>query len=41
MYYSKYNNAASIGYKPVFSAMDAIKEEAKYIITQANKIKRD
>ncbi|MFA4989762.1 MAG: NAD-dependent epimerase/dehydratase family protein [Candidatus Omnitrophota bacterium] len=32
IYYSRYRNAASIGYKPVFSSMDTIKEEAKYIL---------
>lgn len=41
VYYSKYNNAINVGYKPKFSSMDAIKEEAKYIITRANKIKED
>lgn len=31
-YYSNYNNAISLGYEPVFSSMDAIKEESRYII---------
>lgn len=40
-YCSQYNNAIDVGYKPVFSSMDVIQEEAKYIINQAtNKIKR-
>ncbi|MFC2039098.1 NAD-dependent epimerase/dehydratase family protein [Chloroflexota bacterium] len=34
VYYSEYNNASKIGYKPVFSSMDTIKEESKYIINQ-------
>lgn len=34
IYYSNYNNAASIGYKPAFSSIDTIKEESKYIINQ-------
>lgn len=40
IYYSKYANAISIGYKPIFNSMAAIKEEAEYIITQANKTKK-
>jgi len=32
IYCSSYNSAASIGYRPAFSSMDAIKEEAKYIV---------
>lgn len=32
IYYSNYNNAACIGYKPKFSSMDAIKQESKYIL---------
>lgn len=32
IYCSNYNNAACIGYKPVFSSMDVIKQEAKYIL---------
>jgi len=32
IYYSKYNKALGIGYKPKFSSMDAIKEESKYIL---------
>lgn len=39
VYYSKYANATSIGYKPVFSSRDTIREEARYIIDSANKIK--
>ncbi len=32
IYCSNYNNASSIGYKPVFTSIDTIKEEAKYIL---------
>ena len=32
IYYSTYNNAARLGFKPVFNSMDAIKEESKYIL---------
>ena len=32
IYYSKYMNAAGIGYKPVFSSMDTIKQESGYIL---------
>lgn len=32
IYYSKYNNASGIGYKPSFSSMDTIKQESKYIL---------
>lgn len=32
IYCSNYMNAAGIGYKPVFSSMDALKEESKYIL---------
>lgn len=32
IYYSNYNNAVCIGYKPVFNSMDAIKEESKHIL---------
>lgn len=32
IYYSKYNKAAQIGYKPVFSSMDTIRQESKYIL---------
>ncbi|HUW22027.1 MAG TPA: NAD(P)-dependent oxidoreductase [Candidatus Bathyarchaeia archaeon] len=33
IYYSKYNKAREIGYKPVFTSMETIKEESKYILT--------
>jgi nucleoside-diphosphate-sugar epimerase len=33
IYCSNYNNAVCIGYKPIFSSMDTIKEESKYILT--------
>lgn len=36
IYYSNYNKAVSIGYKPVFASMDAIKEESKYILLNGN-----
>lgn len=32
IYCSNYRNAASIGHKPAFSSMEAIKEESKYIL---------
>jgi len=32
VYYSRYDKAAKIGYKPLFSSMDTIKQEAKYIL---------
>ena len=32
IYWSKYINTNSIGYKPVFSSMDTIKQESKYIL---------
>lgn len=31
-YYSIYNNAKHLGYKPIFSSLDAIREESKHII---------
>ncbi|MDD5530432.1 MAG: NAD-dependent epimerase/dehydratase family protein [bacterium] len=34
IYCSNYNNMACIGYKPLFSSMDVIKEESKYIINR-------
>lgn len=34
IYYSKCSMAASIGYRPSFSSMDAIKQEAKYILNR-------
>lgn len=34
IYCSKYDNAASIGYKPSFSSMDVIKQESKYILKE-------
>jgi len=34
IYCSKYKSAKSIGYKPSFSSMDAIKEESKYILNK-------
>ncbi len=37
LYYSKYNNAASIGYKPEFSSMDTIQQESKYILGDLTK----
>lgn len=38
MYFSKYNNATSIGYKPMYSALDTIKEESIHIIQANNKL---
>ncbi len=35
IYCSNYNNASSIGYKPAFSSMDAIKDESKHIINRS------
>lgn len=32
IYFSKYNKASSIGYKPAFSSLDTIKQESKYIL---------
>jgi len=32
IYYSKYNKALGIGYKPKFTSMDAIKQESEYIL---------
>jgi nucleoside-diphosphate-sugar epimerase len=32
IYYSNYNNATYIGYKPTFSSMDTIRQESKYIL---------
>lgn len=32
VYYSKYPNAKKIGYEPLFSSMDTIKQESKYIL---------
>ncbi|MFA6919230.1 MAG: NAD-dependent epimerase/dehydratase family protein [Patescibacteria group bacterium] len=32
VYYSKYDNAKTVGYKPSFSSMDAIVQESKYIL---------
>jgi len=32
IYCSSYNKAACVGYKPVFSSMDAIRQESKYIL---------
>ena len=32
IYYSKYNKALGIGYKPKFSSMDTLKQESKYIL---------
>lgn len=32
IYYSRYNNAASIGYKPLFSSMETIQQESKYVL---------
>ena len=32
IYYSTYNNAARLGFKPVFNSMGTIKEESKYIL---------
>lgn len=32
IYYSKYNSTATLGYKPRFSSLDTIAQEAKYII---------
>lgn len=39
VYCSTYNVAMNIGYKPLYSSMDTIKEETKHIIDSANKIK--
>ncbi len=33
IYYSKYTNAKKIGYKPVYSSMNTIKLESRYILT--------
>lgn len=33
-YYSKYLNAASIGYKPKFNSLDTIKKESEYILNK-------
>lgn len=33
-YYSKYFNAARIGYKPVFTSMETIKKESKFILNK-------
>ena len=38
IYCSNYDNAASIGYKPAFSSMDAIKQESKYILNNNSTI---
>ena len=38
IYYSKYNKALGIGYKPKFSSMDAIKQESKYILNNNSTI---
>lgn len=32
IYYSKYNKATSIGYKPVFTSLETIQKEAKYLL---------
>lgn len=32
VYYSKYFNAASVGYKPAFGSLETIKKESKYIL---------
>ena len=32
IYYSIYNNALAVGYKPKFGSMDTIKQESKYIL---------
>ncbi|MBN2183162.1 MAG: NAD(P)-dependent oxidoreductase [Sedimentisphaerales bacterium] len=34
IYFSKYNNAVSIGYKPQFSSMDTISQESKHILSK-------
>lgn len=34
VYYSKYANAASIGYKPEFSSLETIKKESKFILNK-------
>lgn len=40
-YYSKFNNASSIGYCPAFNSIDAIKQESEYIlINQSNQHKK-
>lgn len=31
-YYSKYNKAAEVGYKPAFGSMDTIREESKFVL---------
>ncbi|MCM8796935.1 MAG: NAD-dependent epimerase/dehydratase family protein [Candidatus Omnitrophica bacterium] len=38
IYCSNYNNASCIGYKPLFSSIDTIKEESKYILSGYSKI---
>ena len=34
IYYSTFNDATNIGYKPAFSSMDTIKQESEYIIKE-------
>jgi len=34
VYYSKYFNAASVGYKPAFSSLETIKKESNYILSK-------
>ena len=36
IYYSKYNKALGIGYKPKFSSMDTIEQESKYILNKGD-----
>ncbi|MEK9154605.1 MAG: NAD-dependent epimerase/dehydratase family protein [Patescibacteria group bacterium] len=38
IYYSKYNNSSSIGYKPEFSSLDTIQQESKYILGNLTKL---
>jgi len=33
IYYSNYNNASGIGYRPEYSSMDTIEQESRYILT--------